>query len=167
MDTTAQGAVAGRSGDFDEARAEGERAVEHGTNAASKAADAAKGMATDQANSFKSAIDDKKDQANQALHSFKSVVEDQKTAGAGAVGDFARAAKSAADGFEERAPDLANAVRSVADRVEGVSNSVRDTSLDDLFTSVTEFAGRKPVTFFGVGILAGLVISRLLSSPSR
>ena len=34
-------------------------------------------------------------------------------------------------------------------------------------SSVTEFAGQKPVTFFGCGILAGLVISRLFSTSNR
>jgi len=48
-----------------------------------------------------------------------------------------------------------------------MSNSVRDSSVDDILASVTEFAGKRPVAFFGCGIVAGLVISRLFSSNSR
>ena len=107
------------------------------------------------------------DFAGNAAETFKSAVEEQKTAGAGAIGDVARAAKGAADNFQDRAPELANAVRTVAGRVEGISNDIRDRSVNDLMAAVTEFAGQKPMAFFGCGILAGLVISRLLSSSNR
>jgi hypothetical protein len=102
-----------------------------------------------------------------AAETFKCAIEDQKTAGAGAIGDVARAAKDAADNFQDRAPELANAVRTVASRVEGISNDIRDRSLNELMSSVTEFAGQKPIAFFSCGILAGLVISRLLSTSRR
>jgi ABC-type transporter Mla subunit MlaD len=107
------------------------------------------------------------DFASNAAETFKSAVEDQKTAGAGAIGDVARAAKGAANNFQENAPEIANAVRTVADRVEGVSNDIRDRSINELMSSVTEFAGQKPMAFFGCGILAGLVMSRLLSTSNR
>ena len=100
-------------------------------------------------------------------NSFKSAVEDQKTAGAGAIGDVARAAKGAADNFQDRAPELADAVRKVASRVEGVSDDIRDRSVNELMNSVADFAAQKPLAFFGCGILAGLVISRLLSTSNR
>ena len=70
-------------------------------------------------------------------------------------------------GSRKARPELANAVRTVAGRVEGISDDVRDRSLNELIASVTEFAGQKPVAFFGCGILAGLVISRLLSTSNR
>jgi hypothetical protein len=105
--------------------------------------------------------------ANSAADSFKSAVEGQKTAGAAAIGDLARSAKGAADGFQEQAPELASAVRSVADRVEGISNDIRDRSLNDLMGSVADFAGERPIAFFGCGLLAGLVVARLLASPRQ
>ena len=122
--------------DFAEARKEGEKALNSASASASKFASGAKATATD----F----------ASNAAKSFKSAVEDQKTAGAGAIGDVARAAKGAADNFQDRAPELANAVRTVADRVEGISNDIRDRSVNDLMSSVTAFAGERPVTFFGL-----------------
>jgi ABC-type transporter Mla subunit MlaD len=105
--------------------------------------------------------------AGNAADTFKSSVEDQKTAGAGAIGDLARAAKSAADDFQDRAPEIANTVRSVANRVEGVSNDIRDRSVNELMNSVADFAAQKPMAFFGCGILAGVVLSRLLSTSNR
>ena len=129
------------------------RAVKSASKSASKLTNAAKASASDL--------------ASNAAETFKSAVEDQKTAGAGAIGDVARAAKDAADNFQDRAPELANAVRTVAGRVEGISNDIRDRSINELMSSVTEFAGQKPMAFFGCGILAGLVISRLFSTSNR
>jgi ABC-type transporter Mla subunit MlaD len=142
-----------RTVDFSNARQEGGKAIEIATDAAAGMLSSAKASAGD----F----------ADNAAETFKSAVEDQKTAGAGAIGDVARAAKGAADNFQDRAPELANAVRTMAGRVEGISNDIRDRSVNELMASVTEFAGQKPMAFFGCGILAGLVISRLLSSSNR
>jgi len=153
MNSNTSNAFPDRTNDFSDARREGEKAMNSAAESASKLVSGAKASAA----GF----------ANDAAESFKSAVEDQKTAGAGAVGDVARAAKGAADNFQDRAPELANAVRTVAGRVEGLSNTVRDRSVSDLMDSVTEFAGQRPMTFFGCGILAGLVISRLFSAPSR
>ena len=142
-----------RKADFSKAGEEGGKAIENATDAAASLLSSAKASAGD----F----------AGNAAETFKSAVEEQKTAGAGAIGDVARAAKGAADNFQDRAPELANAVRTVAGRVEGISNDIRDRSVNDLMAAVTEFAGQKPMAFFGCGILAGLVISRLLSSSNR
>lgn len=142
-----------RKADFSKAGEEGGKAIENATDAAASLLSSAKASAGD----F----------AGNAAETFKSAVEEQKTAGAGAIGDVARAAKGAADNFQDRAPELANAVRTVAGRVEGISNDIRDRSVNELMATVTEFAGQKPMAFFGCGILAGLVISRLLSSSNR
>ena len=142
-----------RTADFSKAGEEGGKAIENVTHSAASLLSSAKESAGD----F----------AGNAAETFKSAVEEQKTAGAGAIGDVARAAKGAADNFQDRAPELANAVRTVAGKVEGISNDIRDRSVNELMAAVTEFAGQKPMAFFGCGILAGLVISRLLSSSNR
>ena len=146
--------------DLSKSRKEGGDAVANAKESASNLMSAAKSSASGVASSAS-------DFAGNAAESFKTAVEDQKTAGAGAIGDVARAAKGAADNFQDRAPELANTVRNVADRVEGISNDIRDRSVNDLMASVTEFAGQKPMAFFGCGILAGLVISRLFTTSSR
>ena len=144
------GTFPNRTAGFSDAPKEGSKVRESATDAASGLLSSAKASATD----F----------VGNAAETFKSAVEDQKTAGAGAIGDVARAAKDAADDFQDRAPELANAVRTVASRVEGISNDIRDRSVNELMSSVTEFAGQNPIAFFSCGILAGLVISRLLST---
>ena len=148
-----EGKFPNRQSDFSTVSKEGGKAFED-----------AKGSAADMLTSAKASASDF---AGSAAETFKSAVEDQKTAGAGAIGDVARAAKDAADNFQNRAPELAKAVKTVAGRVEGISNDIRDRSVNELMASVTEFAGQKPMAFFGCGILAGLVISRLLRSSNR
>ena len=138
---------------FSQAQKDGAAALGSAGEAASKVASNAKASVTE----F----------ASNAADSFKSAVEDQKSSGAEAIGDVARAAKSAADNFQDRAPEIANTVRSVATRVEGISNDIRDRSVNELMNSVTDFAAQKPLAFFGCGILAGLVVSRLLSTSNR
>jgi hypothetical protein len=153
MDPIAQTPSSDHSGGLSQARRDAGEALGNATESASKMVSGAKASVAE----F----------AGNAADTFKSSVEDQKTAGAGAVGDLARAAKSAADGFQDRAPEIANTVRNVANRVEGVSNDIRDRSVNELMNSVTDFAAQKPMAFFGCGILAGLVISRLLSTSNR
>ena len=148
-----EGKFPNRPSDFSTVSKEGGKALEDATGSAADMLKSAKASASD----F----------AGNAAETFKSAVEDQKTAGAGAIGDVARAAKDAADNFQERAPELAKAVKTVAGRVEGISNDIRDRSVNELMASVTEFAGQKPIAFFGCGILAGLVISRLLTTSNR
>lgn len=152
MDSVKQ-APSFNSTNLSQARREGEKAIDNVGDAASKMTDSAKGSVAEFASS--------------AADSFKSAVEEQKSSGAGAIGDVARAAKSAADNFQDRAPEIANTVRNVADRVEGISNDIRDRSVNELMNSVTDFAAQKPMAFFGCGILAGLVISRLLTTSNR
>ena len=153
MNANTQSTFPDHTNDFADARREGEKAINSANESASKFVSGAKASAAD----F----------TNNAAETFRTAVEDRKTAGAGAIGDVARAAKGAADNFQDRAPELANAVRTVADRVEGISNNVRDSSVNDLMASVTQFASQRPIAFFGAGILAGLVVSRLLSTSNR
>ena len=88
--------------------------------------------------------------------------EAQKNAGADAVSGLARSAREAAGRLDETSPQIAGLVRQSADTVERVSSSIRSQSIGELMDSTSAFAARQPVAFFGVGILAGLVLSRLL-----
>ena len=158
--SSTHGTFSDRTSDFSDARREAGKTAESASDAASKLMNAAKSSASNLASSAS-------DIAGNAAETFKSAIEDQKTAGAGAIGDVARAAKGAAENFQDRAPELANAVRRVAGRVEDISDDIRDRPINELMASVAEFAGQKPIAFFGCGILAGLVVSRLLSSSNR
>ena len=88
--------------------------------------------------------------------------EAQKNAGADVVTGLARSAREAAGRIEETSPQIAGLVRQSADTVERVSTSIRSQTLGELLESTSAFAAKQPAAFFGVGILAGLVLSRLL-----
>jgi hypothetical protein len=85
-----------------------------------------------------------------------------------AASKFADSAKSTVDDYADagaqKLKDAAGAVRGAADRV---SSAMGDTSMSDLVDSIGAFAARRPVTFFGCGVLAGLVLARLLSGSER
>ena len=102
-----------------------------------------------------------------AAGAFKDAVESNKTAGADAIASLARSAKGAADSIEQQSPQIASAVRSAAEGVERISTDIRDRSVGDLMDSVTDFAKRQPAAFFGCGILAGMLLTRILRSSDR
>ena len=105
--------------------------------------------------------------ARDASKVFRDTIEEQKTAGAGAIADLAKSARESADGFQAQAPQIANAVRSVAGSVESMSNDVKDKTIAEMIDSMSAFAHRQPIAFLGCGIVAGLVLSRLLAPSTR
>jgi len=127
--------------------------------------------ATDLKRTAATAADDAKsyasDMASDAASAFKDAVESNKTAGADAIANLARSAKGAADSIEKQSPQIASAVRSAADSVERISTDIRDRNVGELMDSVTDFAKRQPAAFFGCGILAGMLLTRILRSPGR
>ena len=130
----------------------------------SDAYDATKDAVTTAASSVASATSTAASDATKALHTS---VEDHKNAGATALANLARSARESADAYHDQAPQVTDVVKSVADRVERVSNDIKDTTVSDMVDSLTEFAQKKPMAFLGCGILAGLVLARLLTPPSR
>jgi len=105
--------------------------------------------------------------ASDAAGAFKEAVETNKTAGADAIANIAHSVKEAADGIEKQSPQVASMVRSAAEGVERISTDVRDRNVGELLDSVTKFAQRQPAAFFGVGILAGVMLTRLMRSSDR
>ena len=96
------------------------------------------------------------------VSNLREGAEAQKNAGADAVTGLARSAREAAGRIEETSPQIAGLVRQSADTVERVSSSIRSQSLGELMESTSAFAAKQPAAFFGIGILAGLVLSRLM-----
>lgn len=105
--------------------------------------------------------------ASDAAGAFKEAVESNKTAGADAIANIAHSVKEAADGIEKQSPQVAGMVRSAAEGVERISSDIRDRNVGELLDSVTKFAQRQPAAFFGVGILAGVVLTRIMRSSDR
>jgi hypothetical protein len=102
-----------------------------------------------------------------SLVHFIDGAETQKNAGANAVASLARSVRDSADNLEERSPEIARLVRTSADAVERASANLRDQDLRELANAAADFATRRPVAFFGCGILAGVVLARLFSSSER
>lgn len=140
------------------------------SNLATSIADKAKTSLSDFGDSAASATRQARDvaghMASDAVHGFKDAVETHKASGADAIASVARSAREAADGFEKQSPQVARMVRTAADSVERVSSDLRDKSVNELMASVSDFAHRQPKLFFGCGIVAGLVLSRLLRGSS-
>ena len=105
--------------------------------------------------------------ASDAAVVFKEAVESNKTAGADAIANIAHSVKEAADGIEKQSPQVAGMVRTAAEGVERISSDIRDRNVGELLDSVTKFAQRQPAAFFGVGILAGVVLTRIMRSSDR
>ena len=105
--------------------------------------------------------------ASDAAGAFKEAVESNKTAGADAIANIAHSVKEAADGIEKQSPQVAGMVRTAAEGVERISSDIRDRNVGELLDSVTKFAQRQPAAFFGVGILAGVVLTRIMRSSDR
>ena len=114
-------------------------------------------------------------EAQQAFSSVKSEVNqkakgflDQQVAvGADLAHQVADSVRSAAENLDRNAPRLAGMVRSAADKVDEVSSSLREQSLNDILRTSSDFTRRQPALVFGLASLAGFFLFRVLkSSPS-
>jgi len=137
---------------------------------------------TDFAGRTKAAADDAMGRAGEALsegqkrsselaggvaQTLRDGAEAQKNAGASAVASLARSAREAAENLEGSAPEAARLVRSSADAVERLSTRLKDQSLSDIAASVASLARRQPLLAIGGGVVAGIVLGRLLASSNR
>jgi hypothetical protein len=102
-----------------------------------------------------------------AKESARSLIEQQKTLGAEQLGGVARAVHSAAREFEDQLPRVAESVHNAAARLESVSSSLRNRSVDEVIGSVGRFAREQPAVFFGGAVLAGLALSRFVKSSAE
>jgi len=150
---------------------EGAEGAETSKEALGKLKTSAAETASHLKNAAASVSSDAKDYAGSvaadAAGAFKEAVESNKTAGADAIANIAHSVKDAADGIEKQAPQVASMVRSAAEGVERISTDIRDRNVGELLDSVTKFAQRQPAAFFGVGILAGVVLTRIMRSADR
>ncbi|WP_246093955.1 MULTISPECIES: hypothetical protein [Mesorhizobium] len=157
-------------GDFLD-RTDADRAAGNSAEAIGKLKTSAAETATHLKNAAASVSTDAKDYAGtvaaDAAGAFKEAVESNKTAGADAIANIAHSVKEAADDIEKQSPQVAGMVRSAAEGVERISTDIRDRNVGELMDSVTKFAQRQPAAFFGVGILAGVMLTRIMRSSDR
>jgi hypothetical protein len=91
---------------------------------------------------------------------------DQKRRGAETMRAFASAVQHAAGELDHESPVVARQFRTAAQKVEELSEGLRDRSVRDLVSDVSEFARRQPLWFFGGAIIAGFALSRFLKSSA-
>jgi hypothetical protein len=96
----------------------------------------------------------------------QGLAEEQVAFGADQIDGIARAATKAADELEQASPQLARYVRDAASAADNFSTSLRERSVGDIFQSISDFARREPVIFFGLTVAAGFALSRFLKSSS-
>ena len=156
---------------FDDAAAStkslGEQAMSAGKDLTDKAkhlaetsSDKIKGQASD-------LVDAAKDVASQATDKFKDTVSAQKASGAEYVGSLADTMRRAAREFDTDLPMAGTYIRKAASQVEGVSDQIRNGTLNDLVRNTQSFARRQPTAFLGLAVLAGFGAVRFLKSSSE
>lgn len=111
-------------------------------------------------------VDAAKDVASQATDKFKQTVDGQKTAGAEYVGNLADTMRRAAREFDNDLPMAGTYIRKAASQIEGVSESIRTGSLNELVRGAQAFARRQPTAFLGMAVLAGFGVVRFLKSSA-
>jgi hypothetical protein len=105
--------------------------------------------------------------AQKATEKAISLAEQQKAAGAQKLKELARSVQGAADGFESELPQVSKSIREAAAAIERASSALKDRSIEDLASSVGEFARSKPVVFFSFAALAGFAAARFLKSADE
>jgi len=141
------------------------------TAAASQFSDKAASAASAFSDRAGKTVDDAREQVGRyAAGAASSVSENASTAKAGAadaVANLARGAREVADGIEDQSPQVAGVVRTAADGVERLSGQIRDRDIGDLINAVTDFTRRRPAVALGCGVLAGIVLTRLLRGSAE
>ena len=143
-----------------------EQAMSVGKDLTDKAKDLA-GSSTDALKDHASDfVDAAKDVASQASEKLKGAVDDRKSSGAEYVNSLADALRRAAREFDADLPIAGTYIRKAASQVEGVSDTIRTGSFNDLVRNAQSFARRQPTAFLGIAVLAGFGAVRFLKSSS-
>ena len=144
----------------EQAMSAGKDLTDKAKDLAGSSSDALKGHASD-------FVDAAKDVASQASDKLKDAVDDRKSSGAEYVGSLADAMRRAAREFDADLPMAGTYIRKAASQVDGVSDTIRTGSFNDLVRNAQTFARRQPTAFLGVAVLAGFGVVRFLKSSSE
>jgi len=93
--------------------------------------------------------------------------EAQQKAGAEQAEGFAEAVHDVADKLGEQSPAMARYVHEAATAIEGMGQTLRDSSPAELLGRVEDLARRQPVAFFGAAVLAGFGLARFAKSSAE
>jgi ElaB/YqjD/DUF883 family membrane-anchored ribosome-binding protein len=105
--------------------------------------------------------------ASEANENIKGVLNQKVGVGADLVGHVADSVRAAADNLKQNSPQLAGFVTVAADKIDELSSSVRDKTVDELFKDASDFARRQPAVVFGAAAAVGFLLFRILKvAPS-
>jgi ABC-type transporter Mla subunit MlaD len=104
--------------------------------------------------------------AAKAQDAARGVVDQHKAAVAEQVDEVAQALDSVAEGVERVLPQAAPYVREAVSSVHGASETLRESSIDDLIAVVADFGRRQPAAFLGACTFGGFLLARFLKSSA-
>jgi len=104
---------------------------------------------------------------NRARDIAREMAEQQKTAGADQLGGMAHAMEAAGGELQKQMPLAAEYVDDVAARLDDLASTLRERSVDDMLSNVSDFARRQPAVFFAGAVAAGFALSRFAKSSSN
>lgn len=103
--------------------------------------------------------------SQQATVQAKGQLDAQKEQAAGQLNAIRSALHESSESFRRHDQGgLASTIDTIADRVERVTHSLRDKSIDELLHDVEDYARREPALFLGGGLLVGLLGARFLKA---
>ena len=104
--------------------------------------------------------------AAKAQDAARGVVDQHQAAVAEQGDEVAQALDTVAEGVERVLPQAAPYVREAVSTVQGASETLRDSSIDDLIAMVADFGRRQPAAFLGACALGGFALARFLKSSA-
>jgi hypothetical protein len=159
-----QGGGSSLSGGTQDARAKASELAADGRDALRQGAESAKDTARSVAGNLRS---EASSFASGATEKARSLAEDQKNAGAERLSTIASAVDRAAGDLEEASPHTARLIRQAAAKVEDLSSTLQNRSVEDLVDSARYYARRQPLAVFGGAVIAGVLLSRFLKSTAE
>jgi hypothetical protein len=156
-------------------REETSQAAAAATDAAFAASDAVRDASAQLADVAKEALRATTSAVSAQVAEIASSVKDELTAtaevqkehGAEAMHRLARAARSAAQELDGSSPQVARQIRAAAGSVDSLSDNIHGRSVDELFSSASDFARSQPAAFFAGAVIAGFAFARFLKSSSE
>lgn len=143
-----------QSDPMDEAKAE-----------AATAAEELKSEAAHQMDKAKAEISAGMHRAQDEARSFAS---DQKDFAAGQLGSIADAVSRVAEELDQQNQmSLARYAREIGNGMRGLSDTARDSSVDELVNKAQSFGRRNPAAFLGAAALLGFAASRFLTASAH
>ena len=104
--------------------------------------------------------------AGAVMDQARHLAEEQKAATADNVVRLSRAVHGAADQLGQELPQASGYIHSAADRLQSISKTLRERSVEDMVAGLGNFARRQPVAAFAGALLAGFALSRFLKSSN-